>query len=63
MVDCSHGNSEKDHTRQVPVARSVVNQFTEGQRAIMGLLIESNLNPGNQKVGSWEGVEERRLDY
>jgi 3-deoxy-7-phosphoheptulonate synthase len=51
MVDCSHGNSEKDHTRQVPVARSVVNQFTEGQTAIMGLLIESNLKPGNQK---WE---------
>ena len=51
MVDCSHGNSEKDHTRQVPVARSVVKQFTEGQTAIMGLLIESNLNPGNQK---WE---------
>ena len=51
MVDCSHGNSEKDHTRQVPVAQSVVNQFTEGQTAIMGLLIESNLNPGNQK---WE---------
>jgi 3-deoxy-7-phosphoheptulonate synthase len=49
MVDCSHGNSEKDHTRQVPVAQSVVNQFTEGQTAIMGLLIESNLNPGNQK--------------
>ncbi len=51
MVDCSHGNSEKDHTRQVPVARSVVKQFREGQTAIMGLLIESNLNPGNQK---WE---------
>jgi 3-deoxy-7-phosphoheptulonate synthase len=51
MVDCSHGNSEKDHTRQVPVARSVVNQYTSGQLAIMGLLIESNLKPGNQK---WE---------
>ena len=51
MVDCSHGNSEKDHTRQVPVARSVVNQFMSGQLAIMGLLIESNLKPGNQK---WE---------
>ena len=51
MVDCSHGNSEKDHTRQVPVAQSVVKQFTDGQTAIMGLLIESNLNPGNQK---WE---------
>lgn len=51
MVDCSHGNSEKDHTRQIPVAQSVVKQFTEGQSAIMGLLIESNLKPGNQK---WE---------
>ena len=51
MVDCSHGNSEKDHTRQVPVARSVAKQFTDGQTAIMGLLIESNLKPGNQK---WE---------
>ena len=51
LVDCSHGNSEKDHTRQVPVAQSVVKQFAEGQSAIMGLLIESNLKAGNQK---WE---------
>ncbi len=51
LVDCSHGNSEKDHTRQVGVARSVVNQFTNGQSAIMGLLVESNLKSGNQK---WE---------
>jgi len=51
LVDCSHGNSEKDHTRQLPVARSVVKQFAEGQAAIMGLLIESNLKAGNQK---WE---------
>ena len=58
MVDCSHGNSEKDHTRQVPVAQSVVKQFTEGQRAIMGLLIESNLKPGKQK---WEA--RKSLDW
>jgi len=57
MVDCSHGNSEKDHTRQVPVARSVVNQFTEGQTAIMGLLIESNLKPGNQKWEAGKALE------
>ena len=49
MVDCSHGNSEKDHTRQTNVARSVLQQFCEGQHAIMGLLLESNLKPGNQK--------------
>ncbi|GJL55132.1 MAG: phospho-2-dehydro-3-deoxyheptonate aldolase [Nitrospirales bacterium] len=51
MVDCSHGNSEKDHTRQSNVARTVLQQICEGQEAIMGLLIESHLNAGNQK---WE---------
>jgi len=57
MVDCSHGNSEKDHTRQVSVARSVVNQYTSGQLAIMGLLIESNLKPGNQKWEAGKSLE------
>lgn len=57
MVDCSHGNSEKDHTRQVPVARSVVDQYTSGQLAIMGMLIESNLKPGNQKWESGKSLE------
>jgi 3-deoxy-7-phosphoheptulonate synthase len=51
MVDCSHGNSNKDHTRQSAVARAVARQFREGQRALMGLLMESNLKPGNQR---WE---------
>ncbi|MCA9472345.1 MAG: 3-deoxy-7-phosphoheptulonate synthase [Nitrospirales bacterium] len=55
MVDCSHGNSDKDHTRQAHVARSVLEQFCNGQDAIMGLLMESHLHPGNQK---WEkGME------
>ena len=58
MVDCSHGNSEKDHTRQANVARSVLQQFCEGQTSIMGLLLESNLSPGNQK---WKKGE--ALDY
>ncbi len=49
LVDCSHGNSEKDHTRQINVARSVLGQYTAGQSGIMGLLVESNLKPGNQK--------------
>ncbi len=57
LVDCSHGNSEKDHTRQVPVARSVVKQFSGGQSAIMGLLIESNLKPGNQKWAVGKSLE------
>lgn len=54
MVDCSHGNSSKDYKRQGAVFRDVVEQFAGGQRAIMGLMLESNLQPGNQ---SWqEGV-------
>jgi len=51
MVDCSHGNSNKDHTRQAAVARSVARQFRDGQRALLGLLMESNLEPGSQR---WE---------
>ena len=58
MVDCSHGNSEKDHTRQANVARSVLQQYSEGQHAVMGLLLESNLKPGNQK---W--IKGKALDY
>lgn len=57
LVDCSHGNSEKDHTRQVGVARSVVDQFTNGQSAIMGLLVESNLKSGNQKWEAGKSLE------
>ncbi|NKB80713.1 MAG: 3-deoxy-7-phosphoheptulonate synthase [Nitrospirales bacterium] len=48
MVDCSHGNSEKDHTRQNHVAHTVMNQVCQGQNAIMGLLLESNIMPGKQ---------------
>ena len=58
MVDCSHGNSEKDHTRQANVARSVLQQFCEGRPAIMGLLLESHIHPGNQK---W--TKGKTLDY
>ena len=58
MIDCSHGNSEKDHTRQATVARSVLAQLCNGQEAIMGLLMESHLHPGNQK---WE--KGKKLEY
>ncbi|MCY3021363.1 MAG: 3-deoxy-7-phosphoheptulonate synthase [Planctomycetota bacterium] len=55
MVDCSHGNSAKDHTRQSHVCRSVLRQFRDGQRALMGVMLESNLKPGKQ---TWrEGVK------
>lgn len=51
MVDCSHDNSGKDHTRQGSVARDVLQQVVAGQPALMGLLLESNLKPGKQ---SWK---------
>ena len=48
MIDCSHDNSSKDHQRQGLVARDALKQFREGRQSIMGLMIESNLNPGKQ---------------
>ena len=48
MIDCSHDNSNKDHTRQGTVAREVLRQFREGRQSIMGLMLESNLNSGKQ---------------
>lgn len=58
MVDCSHGNSEKDHARQIPVAQLVLKQMCDGQEAIMGLLMESNLKPGKQP---W--LKGKKLEY
>jgi 3-deoxy-7-phosphoheptulonate synthase len=50
MVDCSHDNSGKDHTKQAAIFRQVAHAFREGQTAVLGLMIESNLLPGKQ---SW----------
>ena len=48
MIDCSHGNSNKDFRRQPAVAESVVAQIKDGNRSIIGLMIESNIHEGNQ---------------
>ena len=48
MIDCSHGNSNKDYRRQPAVAESVVAQIKDGNRSITGLMIESHLFEGNQ---------------
>jgi len=50
MVDCSHGNSLKDHKNQPKVAAEIAEQISKGEQAIMGVMIESNINEGNQKV-------------
>ena len=49
MVDCSHGNSDKDHKRQPTVARDVAQQVAAGARDIFGVMLESHLVEGNQK--------------
>lgn len=48
VVDCSHANSAKDYRRQPLVAQNVVNQILEGNQSIIGIMLESHLNPGNQ---------------
>jgi len=48
MVDCSHANSYKDHTRQEEVLHNIMGQIKEGNRSVCSLMIESNLEAGNQ---------------
>ncbi len=50
MVDCSHGNSNKDHERQPVVLADIVKQITSGNRSISGVMIESNLEAGSQSI-------------
>jgi len=52
MVDCSHANSSKDHNRQPLVAREIARQIADGNRSIIGLMLESNLEAGNQPLPS-----------
>jgi 3-deoxy-7-phosphoheptulonate synthase len=48
MIDCSHGNSDKDHRRQVDVAASVADQVGAGSTQIFGVMLESHLKEGRQ---------------
>jgi len=50
MIDCSHGNSQKDPARQLLVLKEVVEQVKQGNRSIIGLMLESNLKEGNQPI-------------
>ncbi|KAI3401677.1 hypothetical protein diail_9341 [Diaporthe ilicicola] len=50
MVDCSHGNSQKNHKNQPKVAAVLAEQLAKGETSIMGVMIESNINEGSQKV-------------
>lgn len=50
MIDCSHANSNKDHTRQASVCRKVASQIADGEPGIIGVMLESNLVAGAQKL-------------
>ncbi|MDX1491831.1 MAG: 3-deoxy-7-phosphoheptulonate synthase [Pseudohongiellaceae bacterium] len=50
MVDCSHGNSMKDHSKQLGVLESVTEQIEQGNKSIIGVMLESNLCEGNQPI-------------
>ncbi|MFT6900115.1 MAG: 3-deoxy-7-phosphoheptulonate synthase [Colwellia sp.] len=58
MIDCSHGNSYKDHNKQIDVARSLRAQIEQGDKAIFGVMVESFIIEGNQKV-----VDVTKLTY
>ena len=76
MVDCSHGNSDKDFSKQPSVFRNVIEQIKDGETGIMGLMLESFLAEGKQPMGvnlvygksitdgciSWEQTEQLLQD-
>ncbi len=51
VVDCSHANSRKNHALQTLVLKDVIGQIADGNRSIKGVMLESNLFEGNQKLG------------
>jgi 3-deoxy-7-phosphoheptulonate synthase len=50
MIDCSHANSNKDPALQPLVMQDATNQIIDGNKSIIGLMVESNLNWGNQSI-------------
>jgi 3-deoxy-7-phosphoheptulonate synthase len=50
MVDCSHAQTNKDYTRQPAVLRALIEQIAAGNGSIMGVMLESNIEGGNQKM-------------
>jgi len=50
MIDASHGNSQKQFKQQIPVIDSICDQINKGNHNIKGIMIESHINEGNQKI-------------
>jgi 3-deoxy-7-phosphoheptulonate synthase len=58
LVDCSHANSRKRYQDQAVVWKDVINQRIDGNQAIIGLMLESNLEEGRQEIP--ERIEDLR---
>ena len=52
MIDCNHANSGKDPSRQELVLRNTILQIKDGNNSIIGTMIESNINGGNQPIST-----------
>lgn len=57
MIDCSHGNSQKNHKNQKKIVKYLSNIIKSGNENVIGLMIESNLKEGNQKLNNKENLE------
>jgi len=64
VIDCSHGNSQKDFNRQPLVFEEVIKQFRDGNTGIVGLMLESNLEAGSQPIpADLRGFDKSTLAY
>ena len=50
MIDASHANSQKDHSKQRIVVKDIADQISEGNKSICGVMLESNLVEGRQDI-------------
>ena len=57
MIDCSHGNSNKDFRKQSEVLKNVASQIRSGEKNILGIMLESHLKEGNQKLTKRKDLE------
>jgi len=57
MIDCSHGNSNKDFQKQSEVLKNIASQISNGDKNILGVMLESHLKEGNQKLLKKEDLQ------
>jgi 3-deoxy-7-phosphoheptulonate synthase len=64
VIDCSHGNSEKDYSKQPIVFEEGLKQIHDGNDRIVGIMLESNIKAGGQKIPSdLTGFDRSTLEY